>query len=168
MTGRRRIFPLRRNQVARRRSDGRFDLVLEDRLRDVARHLLEELEQLVEGSPDDPSLRRLNPPAYLDDPDNEAAYQILAGDELRSSRRAAIATVRESLDREVLTEDELWTWMQALNSLRLVVGTRLGIEDDDDARQPRTVDEDDPDAPMWAVYEFATYVQYDVIKALGG
>lgn len=154
----------RSNPVVRRRGDGTFDLVLDQQNRDALHSLLGELEDLLELAPDDPSLQRLHPPAYVEDPDRDVAYQILAGDELRTRRRETIDAVRASLLRTELTEDELWSWLQALNALRLVVGTRLDITDDDH-RHPR-LDPDDPDAPLWEVYDFTTQVQYFVITAL--
>ena len=157
------LFGFRRNQVVRRRSDGRYDLVLDPNLRETMGALLGELDELVEAGPDDPGLRRLNPPAYLDDPEKDVEYQLLAGDELRTSRRAAIETVRASLGEEILTEEQLWAWIQSLNALRLVVGTRLGIDEDDHAIE---VDPDDPAAPLWSIYHFGTWVQHSVIAAL--
>lgn len=159
------LFGSWRNQVVRRRSDGRYDLVLDPALRETMGSLLGELDELVEAGPDDPGLRRLSPPAYLDDPDKDAEYQLLAGDELRSSRRAAIEAVLGSLEAEVLTEEELWAWLQSLNALRLVVGTRLGI-DDDDHDHAIEVDPDDPAAPLWSIYHFGTWLQHSVIGAL--
>ena len=102
-----------RAQVVRRkrRGDG-FELLLDDDMRQVVRSLLAELEELLDATPDDPSLRRLHPPAYLDDEEGDAAYQLLAGDELRTSRAEAIAAVVASLEAEELTEDDLWNWMQ--------------------------------------------------------
>lgn len=128
--------------------------------------LLGELDDLLEQAPDDPSLERLHPTAYHDDPERDIAYQILAGDELRTKRRATIAAVRDSLQRTELAEGELWSWLQALNALRLVVGTRLGI-DDDDVDRPR-LDRDDPEAALWEVYDFSTQLQYFVVAALQG
>lgn len=157
-------FGSRRNQVVRRRGDGRFDLVLEPRLREVIGDLLGELDELVAAGPDDDGLRRLSPPAYLDDPDKDAEYQLLAGDELRTSRQAAIAAVRSSLAADQLGEDELWAWLQSLNALRLVVGTRLGI-DDDEAPEP-DIGPDHPAAGLWSIYHFATWLQHEVIRAL--
>lgn len=159
------LFGSRRNQVVRRRSDGRFDLVLEPHLREVIGSLLGELDELVEAGPGDPSLHRLAPPAYLDDPDKDAEYQLLAGDELRTSRRSAIAATQSMLAGSEASEAELWAWLQALNALRLVVGTRLGIDDDD----PHiTHDTEGPDAALWSVYDFSTWLQWSVIQALGG
>lgn len=153
----------RPNPVVRRQPDGRFALVLDAQNIEALESLLGELDDLLELAPDDPSLGRLHPTAYSEDPDRDLGYQILAGDELRTKRRATIAAVRSSLDRTELTEDELWSWLQALNALRLVVGTRLGIDDDTD--HPDVAPED-PDLPLWDVYEFSTQIQYFVVRAL--
>lgn len=155
----------RQNPVVRRQDDGTFLIVLDRRSVDALVSLLGELDDLLETAPDDPSLGRLHPTAYHDDPDRDLEYQILAGDELRTKRRATIDAVRASLEKTQVTEDELWAWLQALNALRLVVGTRLGIDDDlaDRPRLPRG----HPDEALWEVYEFSTQVQYFVITALG-
>lgn len=158
-------MPSRRNPVVRRRTDGRFDLVLPYQQRQIVVRLLGELDELLAEAPDDPSARRLRPPAYMHDPDQDLGYQLLAGEELRAKRHAAIEASLEALEREELTEDELWSWMQSLNALRLVVGTRLNIEDD--GYEPPD-DPDPPEAAFWDVLGFASQVQYWVIRALGG
>ncbi|MCU1498255.1 MAG: hypothetical protein JWM47_2208 [Acidimicrobiales bacterium] len=159
------LFGSRKNPVVRRRPDGRYDLVLEPALREAMASLLGELDELVAGDPGDPSLRRLAPPAYLEDPDKDAEYQLLAGDELRTARHEAIEAVQASLAQEQLSEAELWAWLQSLNALRLVVGTRLGIEDDD---HDHRVGPDDPAAGLWSIYDFGTWLQHAVIDALQG
>ncbi|NLD75485.1 MAG: DUF2017 family protein [Acidimicrobiales bacterium] len=156
----------RPNPVVQRQADGSFALVLDPRNVEALESLLGELDELLEATPDDPSLARLHPTAYSEDPDRDLAYQILAGDELRTKRRATIAAVRGSLGRSELTEDELWGWLQALNALRLVVGTRLGI-DDDERDRPR-LSPDDPDVALWDIYDFSTQIQYFVVAALNG
>ncbi len=154
----------RRNQVVRRRPDGRFDLVLDDRLRTAMGSLLTELDELIEQDPHASDLERLRPPAYTEDADRDAEYQLLAGDELRTSRRSAIEAVQASLAADTLGEDELWAWLQSLNALRLVVGTRLDVSEEEDIRE---IDPEDPSAPLWAIYQFATWVQHEVINVLG-
>jgi hypothetical protein len=79
-------------------------------------------------------------------------------------RRATITSVRASLNRSELSEDDLWGWLQALNALRLVVGTRLGIQDDHHDRPP--LSGDDPLVALWDVYDFTGQVQYFVVLAL--
>ena len=154
----------RNDWVVRRRRDGDFDLVLAAPLAGAVRDLLGQLDDLLEDDPDDPSLRRLHPPAYLDDQELDAAYQLLAGDELRTKRREAIAAVVAMLERERLTEGDLWQWLQALNGLRLVVGTRLDISEDQDEL---AVDLDGPDGPLWQAYRFTTELQHELVHALG-
>lgn len=158
------LFGSRRNQVVRRRADGGYDLVLDPVLRDTMRALLDELHDLIAAGPDDPGLRRLRPPAYADDPDRDAEYQLLAGDELRSSRQAAIVAVQRSLGADELSDGDLWAWLQSLNALRLVVGTRLGIDDEEAAEAE--VGPDDPAAALWSIYQFSTWVQHEVVRAL--
>jgi len=151
--------------MVKRRSDGRFDLALDDERRDVLIELLRQLSELIEVSPDHPNLARLSPPAYLEDDEADAAYQLLAGEELRTSRQAAIASVIEALGRDQLSEDELWVWVQALNSVRLVVGTRLDITDDDHGPSLRSLSNAE-DRSLWAVYDFTTALQHDIVDAL--
>lgn len=159
------------NPVLRRRSDGRFEIVLAEPIRESLVGLLDELAQVIE-EPDDPRLRRLTPPAYPDDPEREAAYQLLAGDELRTSRLASVATAREAIQADQLGEDEVWAWLRSLNALRLIVGVELGIEDDDDDPTMRLDVDGDDDArrehTLARVYGFVTEVQNWAILALRG
>lgn len=158
------LFPSRRYPVIRPRGDGRFDLVLHEAHRAAIASLLGELDELIEADPGDPDLRRLSPPAYLDDGERDAAYQLLAGDELRTARREAIAVVRTSMERSVLDEDQVWAWLRALNALRLVVGTKLDITDEDD--EGPELAPDDPAAALWAIYDFTGEVQHHILAAL--
>lgn len=158
------FFSPRRYPVIRPRPDGRFDLVLHEAHRDALAALLGELDELIEADPTASDLRRLSPPAYLHDVERDAAYQLLAGEELRTARRAAIEVVRSSIERSVLDEDEVWAWLRALNALRLVVGTKLDITDEDD---DPVIGPDHPDAPLWAIYDFTGEVQHAILAALG-
>ena len=91
---------------------------------------------LVEG--DGPLLERLFPTAYPDDPDAEAEYQRLMREELVASRIEAIGTVTTTLGPEgpeLLTEAQTLALMQSVNAVRLVLGTMLGIDDDDAAER---------------------------------
>ena len=74
-----------------------------------------------------------------------------AGSRTRScgGRLANVDAVEASIDAEVLTEEQLTAWMQAINSLRLVLGTLLDINDDD---QELAFDPDDPEARTQALY----------------
>ena len=155
----------RRSRLVERRADGGFDIRLSDDERQVVVGLVAQLADQLDDTAD-PSLHRLAPPAYQDDPERDAAYQLLAGEELRDARREAIATVVETAARPRITEDEAWAWLRALNALRLVVGTQLDIDDDThdwDPAQAAT----ELEAARWAVYGFASVVQQELVVALG-
>lgn len=145
-----------------RRRDGQWSLNLEPDERALLVSLAEQLHELLDESPDDPSLERLRPPAYPDDPDAETAYRLLAGEELRESRQAALEVLASTGELEVIDDDQVTAWMQALNALRLVVGTQLDVSEDDEG--PTSLD--DPDAPLWALYAYLTQLLGRTIEAL--
>src|SRR3954454_18623705 len=121
--------------------------------------------QLIEllDSDEEPSLRRLFPPAYTDDVVKDAEYQMLMRRELLERHRASLDVVERTVDAEVLSEDELSAWMAALNQLRLVLGTRLDVTED--MEQPA---DDDPAARAYALYAYLSFLQDQVVSALSG
>ena len=124
--------------------------------------LVAELRALLDGAPGDPSLRRLFPPAY-DEAEDERAYRDLMGGELLDGRRAALDVVAQTVDREQLDAEEADAWLRALNDLRLVLGTRLDVQEDTFAEELRR---DDPRAPALAVYGYLSWMQEELIGAL--
>jgi hypothetical protein len=146
------------------RGDGRFVLHLSDDLRQAVAELMMQLVDRID-EPDDPALKRLRPIAYTEDPDRDAEYQLLAGDELRSSQREAIGTMLTSMDAVSMSVEDLWGWMRALNALRLLTGTMLDITDDE-YEPPRWSDLEPSEAGLWSVYDLAGQLQHEVIQAL--
>jgi hypothetical protein len=130
--------------------------------RELVRTLADELDAALEG--DDDALVRLFPPAYGTDEVRSREYSALARDELITSRRAALATVESAMERDELDADELHALMRAVNDLRLVLGTQLDVNEDDDRRRRP----DDPDAPRWAAYERLTRMLGQIVTALSG
>src|SRR5437660_11323002 len=118
---------LNRKRVKRLRS-GRFSVRLPEDERELLRRLPGQLRELL--GTDDPSLRRLFPPAYLDDPERDAEYQRLMREDLLARHADALGRLEATADATRLAEDELLAWMRALNSLRLVLGTRPGVSED--------------------------------------
>jgi Domain of unknown function (DUF2017) len=141
---------------------GDFRLRLPRSERDLLRRLPAELQELLAAAPEDPSLRRLSPPAY-DDEEDEAEYRRLMGDELASGRRRALQVLEETADRDRLNADEAQAWLTALNDLRLVLGTRLDVEEGTllDNLDPR-----DPRVPELAVYAYLSWLQEQLVEAL--
>ena len=114
---------------------------------------------------DDVAVSRLFPVAYSEESDaeRETEYRLLAQDELRTSHDTALAVLESSAQADRLDADQASAWMRALNSIRLVLGTRLGVTEEGDERPD---DPDDPRMAAFAVYDFLTALQAELIDAL--
>ena len=141
---------------------GGVELRLSREERSLLAGVVAELRALLEGAPGDPSLRRLFPPAY-DEAEDEDAYRELMGGELLDGRLAALELVAQTLDHKRLDAEQADAWLRALNDLRLVLGTRLDVQEHTFAEQLR---QDDPRAPALAVYAYLSWMQEQLIEAL--
>jgi Domain of unknown function (DUF2017) len=150
-----------RNRV-RRKGRGRYQVDLRPNERRLVRDLVGQMRDQLLASTDDPSVRRLFPPAYPDDPERDAGYQVLTRDELLEHRLAALDVVESTVDGGTLDADAMTAWMTTLNSLRLVLGTRLDVDED-----LPSLDASDPLAPAYAVYEYLGWLLSQVVDALG-
>ncbi len=149
-----------RRRIARQRGGG-YRLRLTQPERELLQALPGQLMELLET--DDPSLRRLKPPAYDDDAEASAEYTAMVGDDLLEGRRLALETMARTATADRLTEDELGSWLTATNDLRLVLGTRLNVTDDTQGFMPLA---DDPQAPEWVAYNYLSWLQEEVVAAL--
>lgn len=149
----------------RRRGPDRYRISLPDSEREVLASLLPQLRELLVT--DDASLTRLFPTAYANDPERDAGYQALVRDELIENRFASLDAVEASLDaagRGVdVNGDTMASWMRSLNDLRLVLGTRLDVSEDDD---PSDFDPDDPEAAAWSLYHYLGMLVSFIVDAL--
>lgn len=128
----------------------------------IVRRMLDELRELLttDDSQTAALLSRLFPVVHPDDPAAEAEYQRLMRDELVESKLAAFELVDAALGGEGrLDEPGLVAFMQAVNSLRLVLGTMLGITDDGDESSDDPTD-DPTDDPGSAEHELYTYLSW--------
>lgn len=151
-----------RRRVSRRR-DGTYRVQLPEGERALLRALPGQLRSLLGAEPSDPSLRRLFPPAYPVDPAHEEEYRELVGEELLDGHLAALKVLEDTADAERLDEAQLLAWMRALNQLRLVLGTRLDVDDETSGRLP---DPDEPDAEVRGVFIYLGWLQEQVVSAL--
>ena len=112
---------------------------------------------------EDEAVDRLFPEAYPDDDERQAEFRLLAHDQLLESHLGALAVLEETVDADRLDEEQLLAWMRALNHVRLVLGVRLEVTEDRDEwpRSPR-----DPRAAAFAVYDYLTYLQGEIIEVL--
>ena len=85
------------------------------------------------GDPDDP-LARLYPPAFPDDEEAEAAWSELVRPGLDDARNRRLDRMAATIDADELDDAAAAAWLGTLNDLRLVLGSQLGISEDDAAR----------------------------------
>jgi len=154
------VFGRHRRRIDSRQ--GRFVVRLDSRERDLIRQLLRELRELLALGPDDPRVRRLYPAAYADDEKLEDEYRALTREELQGGRLASVDAVEATLDKDILTLEELTAWMQAVNSLRLVLGTMLDVTDDE---QELAFDANDPNARTMALYGYLGGLLDEIVDA---
>ncbi len=137
-----------------------YAISLEPTIRDLLGHVLEELrDALLMGDRD--SLRRLYPPAYADDEARQADYDALVRDDLLARRLDAIDTVEATVDAGEVTGAELEAWVGVINDVRLVLGTRLDVSE-----EQRGVPADHPDAFAHDVYDLLSQLLGLAVDAL--
>ena len=135
--------------------------------RQLVIRLLNELGQLLMDESGDPRLIRMFPPAYhlADDAEADAEYQRLMRDDLVASRLAGIATVNLAMETPgPVSEEAMVSFVQAINGLRLVLGTMLDVAEDHD---PDDIDEDDPLVGEHHLYNFMSWLLDWAVRALG-
>ncbi|MFD7959585.1 DUF2017 domain-containing protein [Streptomyces zaomyceticus] len=131
--------------------------------------------------PSDPALKRLFPDAYGDDSEELRAaasdFRRYTENDLRARKREdALVVVRalDALSAEAageggavlkLTADESRAWLGALNDLRLTIGTRLEVTDEEGEQLYRLPDSD-PRKPMVMAYLWLGALQESLIEAL--
>jgi hypothetical protein len=149
-----------RRRVSRTKH-GTYALRLPGPERELLADLVDQLRELLVVTTDDPSVRRLFPTAYHEDPERDREYQQLVRDELLERRLSALAVVEATAQADELDEDQLSGWLTSLNDLRLVLGTRLDVTE-----EQAEISEAHPDAPAMAVYGYLSVLLGDVVDAL--
>lgn len=117
---------------------------------------------------DDPVLARLFPDAYGDDDKASAEFRRYTEVGLRDGKRAAAATVLATLGDGGdirLDADQAQCWLRSLNDVRLALGTRLDITEDSLQRM-KDLDWDDPRYAAYAAYDWLTFLQESLVRAL--
>jgi Domain of unknown function (DUF2017) len=120
------------------------------------------------AAPEDPVLARLFPDAYREDEGASAEFRRYTEGGLRAGKRAAAQMVLDTLGeggRIVLDAEQAQAWLRALNDLRLALGTRLDITEETLERMA-TFDWDDPRNAGYAAYDWLTYLQESLVRAL--
>jgi hypothetical protein len=127
-------------------------------LRDLAR----QLPSVLTTGTSDPAVERLLPNAYPDDAAAAAEFRTftrsgLVERKLANAGRVA-ATLPDASGVAELTASDAMAWLRTLTDLRLVLATRLGIDDDDDSGAP--------DELLRAVYDWLAFLQDSLLAVL--
>ncbi len=139
-----------------------FNLDVEERA--LLTRLMGELRDLLTSTDDNPLLGRLFPTAYPDDEEKEAEYQRLMREELVASRLASINLVTSLLAPDapaVFDEERTIAFMQSTNAIRLVLGSLLGITDDDSADAAEAAA-----SPEHQLYDFLSWLLEWTVRSL--
>ncbi|MGH2757170.1 MAG: DUF2017 family protein [Actinomycetota bacterium] len=132
----------------------------------LARLLVELRAVIEEEVRGDPVTERLFPAAY-EDRDDQAAYQDLVGDQLRTEKLEAIRAVESVLGPGpvdvTVPASEIGGWLPVLTDLRLAIGARLDV---DESKMGRPIDPDDPDAAPMSILHWLGWMQESLLDAL--
>ena len=135
--------------------------------REAVAGLLTELRAMQSDPEAAEAVSRLFPVVHPGDAEQEAEWQRLMRDELITSRAAAIDTVVGVLERPgrkvPLDEAEMHAFLQAVNSIRLVLGTVLDVGEDEDE-----VPDELLDSPEYGLYGYLSYVLDASVRAMSG
>ncbi len=118
----------------------------------------------------DPALDRLFPPGYEDSAE-ALEFRRFTELGLRQQKVAAAAIVHGMLDdgdKITLSAAEAQAWLTTLNGIRLALSVRLGIESSADSERLAALDETDELFGLYQVYDFCTYLQDSLIRAMSG
>ncbi len=144
--------------------DGGWRIGLDAEERALLVRLMGELRALLTGPDDNELILRLFPTAYPEDEEKEAEYQRLMREELVTSRLSAIESVVAVLEAdpgELLDEGQTVAFMQSINAVRMVLGTMLGIADDESADEA-----DAADSPEHHLYDFLSWLLEWTVRSL--
>jgi hypothetical protein len=145
-----------------------FRINLDEEERDLLRALFGQFRSMLLGTTDEPALKRIFPAAYhrTEHAELDTEYQRLMREELVASRLTGLATVEEALSTAPpLTEEQITSFMQALNGLRLVLGTVLDVSEE---LEMDDIADDDPQIAEYHLYNFLSWLLEWTVRAMSG
>jgi hypothetical protein len=109
------------------------------------------------------TFKRLFPPAYPTDASAEDTYVSGVRDDLIAHHRESLDILVRTAHAKRLSDVELQGWLNALNDLRLVLGSSLGVSE-----ETTEFDEQDPLYGDWVCYLYLSFLEGEVVDALSG
>jgi hypothetical protein len=151
-------------KIVTRHGDG-FTLHIGADERLVVAGLLTELRDMQTDPDAADAVARLFPVVHPTDPVEEEEWQRLMRDELITSRSSAIDTVVGILQRPgrklPISADEMQAFIQAVNSIRLVLGTVLEVSEDEEEVPPELLE-----SPEYGLYAYLSFVLDASVRVL--
>lgn len=146
----------------RRNGDGSFSITIPQQERQLLEQLIPQMRELIEGH--DQLTWRLFPNPY---PKHEKAaddYAEMIGNDLEDKHLHSLKTVEETLTATRLEEEQMQSWMHAINDLRIVIGTRLKVDEDTE------IDDyaDDTEQSLFLTYSYLGIMLERIIVAVAG
>ncbi len=142
--------------------DGTYSLNLREEERALVAAIVPDLRGLLADDPNDEMLTRLFPTARPDDAEAEAEFRDMVRDELVSKRLARLDIVAELAEATALDQEQLAAWMGAVNDIRLVLGTRLEVTEDDEFEE---TDEADAESVARSAYWYLGWLLEHLVEA---
>jgi hypothetical protein len=150
-----------------RRADGRYELRLPPAERAILAQLPEALLPVLDNARDGaaaaPEAARLFPPAYPDDPESERSYREVVHQDLLGHHREALAAVSATVESKTLDDAEVAAWLAALNDVRLVLGTTLGVKEEGPPPLRNEID-----SARWSLYGYLSLLVEQLVDAMSG
>jgi hypothetical protein len=150
-------------RVSRRR--GVIKLSLEPVEVAVLTQLIDEVDELVDTmAPGDEPTQRLFPSAHREDPATARQFRELTESGLRELRKVRYGRLRAALPPDggviEIADDDETAWLTTINDIRLALGTRIGVSEDEP-----DIDPSDPAVAVWQLYQWLTGLQDSLVRA---
>jgi len=146
----------------RRNGDGTFSITIPQAERQLLEQLIPQVRELIEDQ--DQLAWRLFPNPYPEHDKAAKQYDEMIGDDLQQKHLASLQVVQDTLDAKRLDEDQMNAWMSAVNDVRLVIGTRLKVEEDTDL----DAFGDDTEQSLFMTYSYLGLMLERIVVAISG
>jgi hypothetical protein len=133
----------------------------------LLRQVVDEITQVIAADEVSPVHERLFPDAY-EDPEETKKYNTMVRDELKTHKLSALRTIRTTLGDSgrvsaTLSASEAHLWLTAITDIRLAIGVRLDVSEEEMGREP---DPTDPDGLALMVLHWLGWLQESMVENL--
>ena len=144
--------------------NGAFKVETPDWQIQIFRGLAKELKTVLSGG-NSSLTTRLFPVAYQSDEAANEEYIKLTHEDLLQSHLTSLKLIEDIATDEEASEDTLIKIMQGINILRLVVGTRLKIDDEEPENSPQA-SKDHPDHNLWLIFHLLGEILSIIVNSI--